>query len=689
MKVAGTRGEVTVDIRVLIAEDEVIVANHMARMLEGLGYRTVGIAPTGEECVRRALELSPDVILMDIMLSGSMDGVRAAEKILEQVDIPILYVTAYTDEATLARAKVTEPFGYITKPFGEQDLRAAIAMALYKHRLERRLRESEQRFRLLFEFSPIGVVHYGRDYRIREANERFAMNVREPLIALFQADIREILGKEMGSALAAPLAGKGGFFEGPMRFPDSPDSSWVVFRSAPLLEAGKEISGAIALFEDATERHRVEEELVRLVAIEGFVAECSGEFVGLTAVSLASHFARVLERTGRFVGADRVVLHLFENGSTVVHQVFEWHAEGLASRLDDYRGRDLGAFRWFLQRCGEGEPLCILRTTDIPSDGAEEKSFWLAQGIRSFLAVPLNLHGKALGYLGVMTEREERSWTGENIRLLRLLSQNFVNLFARQRAEEGWEESEDKFHLLVENLNEVIFAVDSRGFFTFVSRGVETLSGYRPEEVLGEHLSRFVHPHDREKVDEIWESATGGLTGAFEFRLLTRDGDVRDLRASIRGVALGTEVAGMTGILVDVTDQKRAEKAFLESEGRYRRLWEDSSDGLVLIDAESGMVIDCNAEFCRLAGRTKEALSSLRIWEIRPVEIREAARQKFLEIRGSGSGGSAELSLERPDGTKVQIDFLSRLLSIGGREVIQSRCRRVGPPARAGKRTRE
>ena len=145
----------------------------------------------------------------------------------------------------------------------------------------------------------------------------------------------------------------------------------------------------------------------------------------------------------------------------------------------------------------------------------------------------------------------------------------------------------------------------------------------------------------------------------------------------------------MTGILVDVTDQKRAEKAFLESEGRYRRLWEDSSDGLVLIDAESGMVIDCNAEFCRLAGRTKEALSSLRIWEIRPVEIREAARQKFLEIRGSGSGGSAELSLERPDGTKVQIDFLSRLLSIGGREVIQSRCRRVGPPARAGKRTRE
>lgn len=671
MTADAARGEDRVNIQVLIAEDEVIVANHIRRMVEALGYQSAGIVTTGEECVRRALEVRPDVILMDIMLAGALDGVRAAEKILSQVDIPILYLTAYTDEATLARAKVTEPFGYITKPFEEQDLRAAIAMALHKHRLERRLRESEQRFRLLFELSPIGIVHYGDDYRIQEANKRFGEIAGVSSTALLQADVRKLLGPDAEEALRASLEGREGAYEGICSFPRQVR---VVLRTAPLRG---EQAGGVALLEDDTERRAVEEGLVRLVAIEGFIADCSADFVGLTAVTMEKHFARVLERTGRFVGADRVVLHLFENGSTVLRDVYEWHAEGLEGRLDEYRGRELAPFRWFLQRCKEGEPLCILRTSDIPGEGAAERELWLAQGIRSLLSVPLTLHGKALGYLGVMAEREAHSWTGENIRLLRLLSQNFVNLFARQRAEAGWEESEEKFHLLVEHLNEVIFALDGRGFFTFASKGVEALSGYHPGELLGEHFSRFIHPHDREKLIEIWESAEEGLTGTFAFRILTKDANVRDLRASIRGVSLGGELAGITGILEDVTEQTHAEGALRESEERYRRLWEDSSDGLVLIDAESGTIIECNQEFCRQSGRTKDELRSLHIWEIRPPELREAARQKFWEIRQAGTGGSMELSLERPDGELVRIDFLSRVLTLGGRQVIQSRCRRI------------
>lgn len=670
-------------IRVLIAEDEVIVASHVRRMLEHLGYETAGIVTTGEGCVASALELRPDVILMDIMLSGGMDGIRAAEKILEQVDIPILYVTAYTDQETLARAKVTEPFGFITKPFEERGLEAAIAMALYKHRLERRLRDSEQRFRLLFQLAPVGIIHYGRDFRLLEANERVADAVGQPISALLQVDVRTVLGKEMEAALSSPFAGTEGRYEGHIPLSPSRGPAWVALHTAPVREKGGSISGAIALLENSTERHLMEEGLVRLVEIEGFIADCSAEFVGLTAVTMVPHFSRVLEKTAKIVGADRVVLHLFENGSAVLREAYEWHIDGLPSRVAEYRGKDLGTYRWLLQRCREGEPVCVLRTNDVPNDGAAERELWLSEGVRSFLSVPLILRGSLLGYLAVMMEQQHHSWKGENIRLLRLLSQNFVNLFARQRAEEGWEESEDKFRLLVENLNEVIFAVDPRGFFTFVSKGIETLSGYDADELLGEHLSRFVHPHDREMVDRIWESVAGGLTGTFEFRFMTKEGNARHIRASIRGIPLGGELGGMTGILVDVSDQKRAEEALLESEDRYRRLWEDSSDGLVLIDAETGGIIDCNGEFSRQSGRTKEELRSLHIWEIRPSSLREAAREKFLQIRTAGEGGSMELDFEQPNGVRVRIDFLSRLLTIGGRDVIQSRCRRIAT-SRAG-----
>lgn len=657
----------------------------MRRALENLGYTTIGSATTGENAVTEALTLRPDVILMDIMLAGPLDGIRAAERILEQVDIPIVYVTAYTDEATLARAKVTEPFGFITKPFEERELEAAIAIALYKHRLERKLRDSEQRFRLLFHHAPIGIAYYGADYRLLDVNERFAKFLGKAINELVGTDIREVLGREMGSAVTAPMSGATGSFEGPMCHPPPRGSARVVLRTAPVKGSTGPVSGAVALLEDVTERQSVEEELVRLVAVESFIAGCSAEFIGLTAVDLAAHFARVLERTGRFIGADRAVLHLLENGSTLLREAHEWHAETLEPRVEDYRGKDLGNFHWLLERCREGEPLCVLQTSDIPPEGAAERDFWLSQGIRSILCMPLVLHGTPLGYLGVTAERESRSWTGENIRLLRLLAQNFVSLFARRQAEEGWEESDERFQILVGGLEEVIFAVDSRGFFTFVSKGMERLSGYGSEEILGEHITRFVHPHDREKVEEIWGLAAEGLTGTLEFRLLTKDGDVRDLRASIHAVTLGNEMAGMTGILVDVSDRKKAETALRESEERYRRLWEDSSDGLVLIDAVSGAVIDCNAEFCRQTGRPKEQLRSLRIWEIRPADLQEAARRKFLEIAETGSGGSSELDFERPDGTRVSVDFLSRLLTIGGREVIQSRCRQVSPkPAWTG-----
>ncbi len=639
----------------------------------------MGTATTGEEAVREALALHPDVILMDIMLAGPLDGIRAAEKILERTDIPIIYVTAYADEATLARAKVTEPFGFITKPFEERELQAAIAIALYKHRLERRLRDSEERFHLLFQHAPVGIAYYGADYRFLDVNERFARILGQPVNELVRTDIRDVLAKEMEGAVSAPLSGATGSFEGTMCLPAPRGPARVSLRTAPVGGTTGPVSGAVALLEDVTERQGVEEELVRLVAIESFIAGCSAEFIGLTAVDLASHFARILERTGRFIGADRVMLHLFENGSTLLSEVHEWHSDALEPRVEVYRGKNLADFHWLLERCREGEPLCVLRTSDIPPEGAAEQEFWLSQEILSVLLMPLVLHGTALGYLAVTAEREHRSWTGENIRLLRLLAQNFVSLFARRQAEEGWEESDERFQILVGGLQEVIFAVDGRGFFTFVSKGMERLSGYCSEEILGEHLTRFVHPHDRGKVEETWDLAAQGMTGTLEFRLLTRDGEVRDLRASIHAIMLGTELAGMTGILVDDSDRKKAETALRESEERYRRLWEDSSDGLVLIDAVSGAVIDCNAEFCHQTGRSKEDLRNLHIWQIRPALLQEAARRKFLEIAETGSGGSSELDFERPDGSRVRVDFLSRLLTIGEREVIQSRCRQISP----------
>jgi DNA-binding LytR/AlgR family response regulator len=121
---------------ILIVEDESIVAKDIQHSLKKLGYTVVGMCSNGEDAIKTAEEMSPDLVLMDIMLKGDMSGIEAADQIRQRMNIPVIYLTAYADESTLNKAKVTEPYGYIIKPFKEIDLHTAIEMAIYKHEKE-------------------------------------------------------------------------------------------------------------------------------------------------------------------------------------------------------------------------------------------------------------------------------------------------------------------------------------------------------------------------------------------------------------------------------------------------------------------------------------------------------------------------------------------------------------------------
>jgi two-component system cell cycle sensor histidine kinase/response regulator CckA len=132
------------DARILIVEDDHIIALELKKRLQGLGYEVSAMTTSGENAVALAQDLLPDLVLMDIRLKGTMDGVEAASEIRARFDIPVVFLTAFADEATLQRAKITDPHGYIIKPFEERELHTAIEMALYKHKMEARLVESER-----------------------------------------------------------------------------------------------------------------------------------------------------------------------------------------------------------------------------------------------------------------------------------------------------------------------------------------------------------------------------------------------------------------------------------------------------------------------------------------------------------------------------------------------------------------
>jgi PAS domain S-box-containing protein len=143
--------------KVMLVEDEAIISMRLAESLAAMGYEVAGTATSGEEAVDIARQLSPDVILMDIVMPGELDGITAAEIINEQLDIPVIFLTAYTEDLLIQRAKHVEPFGYIVKPLQEREIKAAIEVAIYKKEMERRLQESEERFALAVSAGRVGV----------------------------------------------------------------------------------------------------------------------------------------------------------------------------------------------------------------------------------------------------------------------------------------------------------------------------------------------------------------------------------------------------------------------------------------------------------------------------------------------------------------------------------------------------
>lgn len=135
--------------RILVVEDESIVARDIAQQLQDLGFESAGIASNARQAVQMVADVEPDLVLMDIQLGGDMDGIAAAAIIRERFNLPVVFITAYSADEILERAKLTEPFGYILKPFSVRELYTTLTMALYKHQAECRLHDATHRLKSL------------------------------------------------------------------------------------------------------------------------------------------------------------------------------------------------------------------------------------------------------------------------------------------------------------------------------------------------------------------------------------------------------------------------------------------------------------------------------------------------------------------------------------------------------------
>jgi len=183
-------------VSILIVEDSFIVALHLKTTLEAEGYQVIGSCSSGEEALLFVEERKPQLVLMDIMLNGKLDGVETATQINTKFNIPIIYITALSDKSTIQRAKITQPFGFLTKPFEDREIFTVIEMALYKFEIESRLKESEEKFFSTVNSISDAVITINQDFNILYMNPSAEAITQWPLSQAVHQPVTNVLNLE-------------------------------------------------------------------------------------------------------------------------------------------------------------------------------------------------------------------------------------------------------------------------------------------------------------------------------------------------------------------------------------------------------------------------------------------------------------------------------------------------------------
>ena len=353
---------------ILIVEDEAIVAMDLAGKLARLGYTVCDSTARGENALALVRERQPDLVLMDIRLAGTMDGVEAAEQIRRACDVPVIYLTSHADRATLDRAKRTEPYGYLLKPFEERELESHIEMALYKHQAERKLRESEQRWATTLASIGDAVITSDCAGQVTFLNPvAAALTGWAPSEALGQpiTQVFHIINEQThqpADDLVARVLRENGVVE-------LANHTALVTRdgrevpvedsAAPITDAAGNVSGVVIVFHDVTEKRRAEEAL--LESEERFRSVLENSLDAIYRLDARTgHFDYISPAAERIVGftPDELIAQDAETALTMIHpddlpamRIAQAYLTETGEAEAEYRQRTKsGDYRWISNR---------------------------------------------------------------------------------------------------------------------------------------------------------------------------------------------------------------------------------------------------------------------------------------------------------------------------------------------------
>ncbi|MFC1783616.1 PAS domain S-box protein [Planctomycetota bacterium] len=523
--------------KILVAEDESITAKDIAETLKSQGYDVPAVAFSGEEAIQKAEALRPDLVLMDIVLKGEVDGIAAAEQIRDRFDIPVVYLTAYTDNEIVARARITEPFGYIIKPFEARELRTNIEMALYKHKMERTLRESEERYRTIFDGSRDAVFIAAEDARFVEVNEAAVALTGYSGEELKEMTIPDLHEEEDTHAYQQ-------FFHRIMSGEQITSEAKILRKDG--IKVDTEFSNRRIMMGDTAYMHTVARDITERKRAEEALRESEEKYRSLFEGSL--HPITIYDRNANIVMLNKV------------------GADNFKRSLNEIIGKPLGEF------IPEIHDLTVKRLSQVLETGKAlyvEDEITLPEGKRWFYST---LHP-------ILNPQGAPS-------LIQVVSYDITE---RKKAEE----EKDKLLKAIEITKEAISIQSSDLITIYANDSMGRLFGYKKEELIGKNVS-ILDVSPKTTIKRVTDSIKNKGYWEGEIRNKKKDG-TEFITYAITSVIKdnGGKIINYISTQHDITEKKKAEEELKESEEKFRTLFENSPDFVGITDLD-GTILDIN-----------------------------------------------------------------------------------------------
>ncbi len=279
-----------------------------------------------------------------------------------------------------------------------------------------------------------------------------------------------------------------------------------------------------------------------------------------------------------------------------------------------------------------------------------------------------------VSYTDERPETDEIPFLEEEQKLITSVAERLGDFIDHRTAEEELRASEEKYRELVENLDDIIYAVNAEGLVTYVSPSVEAVTGYSPSEVIKHHFSEFFHPDDIPRLKESFKSILSGHNEANEYRIVTNSGDIRWVRTSSRPIFKGDRVIMIHGLLTDITERKEMEEQLQESELQYRTLFQNAPIGIGLT-TKDGQILTCNDYMCQITGYSKEEIDKV---DVVAVYLNSEDRTQLLKyLNAHKSIQDYDVQLKRKDGTAFWASLNIAPLTLSGDTIFLTMIRDI------------